>query len=82
MIQYESSKVNGGDYLISAGKILRDMFEKISPTILTDEVIITPERIEHSNLHDGAYDKYKQYIPDLLADPDLIFREKVPILRS
>lgn len=54
------------------------MFEKISPTILTDEVIITPERIEHSNLHDGAYDKYKHYIPDLLADPDFIFRDKNP----
>lgn len=45
---------------------------------MTDEVIITPERIEHSNLHDGAYDKYKCYIPDLLADPDLIFRDKNP----
>ena len=54
------------------------MFKSISPSILTDEVIITPERIEHSNLHDSAYDKYKHYISDLLADPDFIFRDKKP----
>lgn len=64
--------------MISAGRISRAMFKSISPSILTDEVIITPERIEHSNLHDSAYDKYKHYISDLLADPDFIFRDKKP----
>ena len=64
--------------MILVGKISRDMFRIISPTILTDEVIITSERIEHSNLHDSAYDKYREYIPELLANPDFIFRDKIP----
>lgn len=78
MVQYSQYQGNGGDHLISAGRISRAMFKSISPSILTDEVIITPERIEHSNLHDSAYDKYKHYISDLLADPDFIFRDKKP----
>ena len=32
------------------------MYEKITNDITTDEVIITEERIEHSNLHDRAFD--------------------------
>ena len=78
MVQYSQYQGNGGDHLISAGRNSRAMFKSISPSILTDEVIITPERIEHSNLHDGAYDKYGQYISSLLADPDFIFRDKSP----
>ena len=67
-----------GDRMIPEGKICREMFKDISSSILTDEVIITPERIEHSNLHDSAYDKYSRFIPDMLADPDLIFRDRNP----
>jgi len=64
--------------LRSAGKIVRIMYAKISTSITTDEVIITTERIEHSNLHGNAYEKYGKYIPDVLADPDFIFRDKKP----
>lgn len=77
MIQYHYSN-DDGEHMILVGKISRDMFRIISPTILTDEVIITSERIEHSNLHDSAYDKYREYIPELLANPDFIFRDKIP----
>jgi len=62
----------------SAGRIVRSMFKEISETITTDEVIITEERIEHSNLHANAYDKYGKYMPEVLKDPDLIFRDKKP----
>ena len=58
----------------SAGRIVRSMFKEISETITTDEVIITEERIEHSNLHANAYDKYGKYMQEVLEDPDLIFR--------
>ena len=54
------------------------MYERIAPSITTDEVIITDERITHSNLHDQAYEKFGQYIPEVLADPDFIFRDKMP----
>jgi len=69
---------DGGVILRSAGKIVRIMYAKISTSITTDEVIITTERIEHSNLHGNAYEKYGKYIPDVLADPDFIFRDKKP----
>lgn len=54
------------------------MYERITTSITTDEVIITPERMEHSNLHQNAYDRYGTYIPDVLSDPDFIFRDKNP----
>ena len=61
-----------------AGTIVPSMYEKITQDITTDEVIITEERIAHSNLHQNAYDKYGQYMPVVLSDPDFIFRDKRP----
>lgn len=58
----------------TVGRIDLAMYEKITSDITTDEVIITEERIEHSNLHDHAFDRYGVYIPDILRAPDLIFR--------
>lgn len=54
------------------------MYGQISSDITTDEVIITQERIEHSNLHQNAFDKYGVYIAEMLSDPDFIFRDKHP----
>ncbi len=54
------------------------MYRDISESITTEEVIITDERVSHSNLHQGAFDQYKQYIPQVLSDPDFIFRDKNP----
>lgn len=39
----------------TVGRIDLAMYEKITSDITTDEVIITEERIEHSNLHDHAF---------------------------
>ena len=72
------STKDGGVGLKTVGRIVRDMYEKISRSITTDEVIITEERIEHSNVHANAYEKYGKYIPEVLADPDFIFRDKKP----
>ena len=62
----------------TVGRIDLAMYEKITSDITTDEVIITEERIEHSNLHDHAFDRYGVYIPDILRAPDLIFEDKNP----
>ena len=64
--------------MIVAGTLVKSMYEKISKRITTDEVIITEERIAHSNLHANAFDKYGKYMADVLADPDFIFRDKKP----
>ena len=60
------------------GKINRAMFLKISREITTEEVIITNERIEHSNKHQNAYDKYGCFISNVLSDPDFIFEDIHP----
>ena len=60
------------------GKINRAMFLKISREITTEEVIITDERIEHSNKHQNAYDKYGGNIGSVLSDPDFIFVDAHP----
>lgn len=62
----------------SVGRIVREMYGKIAKTITTDEVIITEERIEHSNIHANAYERFGKYMPEMLEDPDLIFRDKKP----
>lgn len=62
----------------TVGRIDLAMYEKITSDITTDEVIITEERMEHSNLHDRAFDRYGVYIPDILRAPDLIFEDKNP----
>lgn len=60
------------------GRINREFFKAITEDITVDQVIITDERIAHSNLHSDAYVKYGSYIPDVLADPDFAFRDKKP----
>ena len=60
------------------GKINRAMFGRISDDITTEEVIITDERIEHSNKHQNAYDLYGGHIGSVLSDPDFIFLDAHP----
>lgn len=60
------------------GTISKDKFKEITKNITTDEVIITGERIEHSNAHNNAYTKYGKYIASVLSDPDYIFADKKP----
>lgn len=43
--------------------------------VVTEEVVITNERIEHSNKHKNAYDKYSAIIPSALAQPDYIIED-------
>ena len=62
----------------AVGKINPDFFRAIAADITTDQVIITEERIAHSNLHSKAFAKYGSYIPNVLADPDFAFRDKRP----
>lgn len=70
---------NGGNEAVHiVGKINRDSFKAITTDATTDEVIITDERIEHSNLHDNAYTKYGSFVESVLSEPDFAFRDKKP----
>lgn len=57
------------------GKIDKDKLGKYK--IATDIVIITKERIEHiRKRHSKDYEKYIQYIPDIIKEPDYILKDK------
>ena len=60
------------------GKIDREKFVCIAKVITTDEVIITDERIAHSNLHQNAFERFGKYIPEVLSQPDFFFADKRP----
>ncbi len=62
------------------GKIDREIYYCISDNIITDEVIITDERIQHIIDRRGK-EFYEAYSPDfgnILADPDYVFADARP----
>ena len=59
-------------------RIDRKIYACISENIVEDEVIITDERINHSNRHDNAFFKYGCYLREALLCPDYIFEDKRP----
>ncbi|MDR3314153.1 MAG: hypothetical protein LBS96_06815 [Oscillospiraceae bacterium] len=61
------------------GKIDLEKFSAVSPDIITDEVIITDERIGHiQERHPGAYERLAPHLGAVLADPDYILESKMP----
>lgn len=61
------------------GKIDKEIYKCITADIVTDEVIITDERIEHiEDRHPGDYQRYQKYIADMVLDPDYIIKDDRP----
>lgn len=60
------------------GKIDREIYKCITEDIVTDEVIITEERIRHIIDRRGKefYDKYGDKFLSILQDPDYVFKDK------
>ena len=60
------------------GKIDKNLYNKITGGIITEDVIVTDERIKHINNGRGAefYEKYSKYFADVIANPDIIFEDK------
>ena len=57
------------------GKINREIYKCIAENIITDEVIITDERIAHiKERHPGDYERYYTYLSRIIADPDYIVK--------
>jgi len=56
-----------------AGKIDINIYQCVSSDIVTDEVIITEERIQHiRERHPNDFERFVSYIPDIIARPDYI----------
>ena len=59
-------------------KIDRDVYSCICGALATDEVIITDKQIEHSNEHNGAYEKYCESVKRVIGNPKYIFEDSMP----
>lgn len=63
----------------TVGKIDRDIYKCITDDIVTDEVIITDERIQHIEYnHPGDYKHFGTYIPSIISEPDYLIRDERP----
>lgn len=62
-----------GAEVYSIGRIDKSIYSCVTKDIITDEVIITKERIEHINeRHPEDFEKYKGYLKKILEYPDFI----------
>lgn len=55
------------------GKLDREIYKCVAKNIITDDVIITDERIEHiKERHPNDYERYCSYISEIISNPDYI----------
>lgn len=61
------------------GKIDKDIYKCVTEDIVTDEVIITDERIAHiQERHPNDYERFCSYIPEIISNPDYIIEANKP----
>lgn len=74
----EKENVSEVSEVHTIGKIDRAIYSCITKDIVTDEVIITDERIHHIIKRRGKefYEKYSKYFSEIIHDPDYIFPDK------
>lgn len=67
------------DDVHTVGKINKEIYKCITEDIVTDEVIITNERIAHvMQRHPSDYERFCEYIPEIISDPDYIIKANKP----
>lgn len=74
-----SEEKNGAGDVHYIGKIDRDIYSCITSDIVTDEVIITDERIGHiKDRHPNDFERYCQCLAEIIRDPDYIIEANKP----
>lgn len=61
------------------GKLDREIYQQVThKKLLTDDVIITDNRIQHIIERRGRefYYKYREYFKEIIVEPDYIFKDK------
>ena len=57
----------------------REKYQCVSKEIMTDEVIITKERIEHiQQRHPNDFERYEKYLVNIIEEPDYILASDMP----
>lgn len=65
--------------MLFIGRIDVKKFKAVSDDIITDEVIITDERVQHiKERHPDDFERYCQYMRDIVEDPDYILSANKP----
>ena len=63
----------------SVGKINKDIYKCITEDIVTDEVIITDNHIQHiKERHPNDYERFSKYFAEIVANPDYIIEANRP----
>ena len=63
----------------TVGKINRDIYMCVTEDIITDEVIVTDERIQHiKERHPNDYERFYSYLPEIITNPDYIIKANKP----
>ena len=63
----------------TVGKIDKEIYRCITDDIVTEEVIITDNQIKHiRERHPNDYERFAEYFPEIIADPDYIRCEMTP----
>ena len=63
--------------MYSIGKINQKIYKCITEDIITEEVIITENQIQHiKDRHQEAYNKVLKNIQETISTPDYIIRDK------
>lgn len=61
------------------GKIDKNIYKCITENIVTDEVIITDERVSHiKKRHPNDYEKYYSFLKKIVEQPDYIIEANKP----
>ncbi len=61
------------------GKINKEIYSCVTDDIITDEVIITDERIQHiKERHPNDFEQYSKYLVAAIESPDYILESDMP----
>lgn len=63
----------------SVGKIDKDIYRCVTEDLITDEVIITDNQIQHiKDRHPNDYERFSEYFSEIVSDPDYIVESPKP----
>lgn len=63
----------------TVGKIDRNIYKCITEDIVTDEVIITDNQIQHiKERHPNDYERFSNYFEEIIKNPDYIIKANKP----
>lgn len=63
----------------TVGRINREIYKCITEDIVTDEVVITDNQIQHiKDRHPNDYERFSQYFGQIVAEPDYIIKANKP----